>query len=98
MSALAFVNGRLIDGTGREPRNGWGLVVEETRIQAVGPVSSLPIPADVRVIDVEGRTLMPGLIDAHTHLTYHRSEYALILQQMNESLELTPSRRRKAPG
>ena len=30
---------------------------------------------------------MPGLIDAHTHLTYHAKEYALILQQMNESLE-----------
>lgn len=63
-------------------------MVDGTRIHSVGPVGSLSRPADARVIDAGGRTLMPGLIDAHTHLTYHGSEYALILQQMNETLEL----------
>jgi imidazolonepropionase-like amidohydrolase len=89
VTQLAFVNGRVIDGTGREPRDGWGLVVDGATIRAVGPVQSLGVPSDARVIDAGGRTLMPGLIDAHTHLTYHVSEYALILQEMNEPLEMT---------
>jgi imidazolonepropionase-like amidohydrolase len=88
MARLALINGRLIDGTGSAPRDGWGMVIDGAAIQAVGPTGSLRLPADARVIDVGGRTLMPGLIDAHTHLTYHVSEYALILQQMNESLEM----------
>ncbi len=89
MAKCALINGRLIDGTGEAPRDGWGLLVDGPTIQAVGPGHALHRPADATVIDVGGRTVMPGLIDAHTHLTYHVSEYALILQQMNELLEMT---------
>ncbi|MCY4086379.1 MAG: amidohydrolase family protein [Actinomycetia bacterium] len=88
MSKYVLTNAVLIDGTGGEPQPGSGLVVDGEKIHSVGPSGSLPVPADAMVIDLEGKTLMPGIIDAHTHLTYHRSEYALILQQMNESLEL----------
>ena len=70
MGKFALINGRLIDGTDKEPRDGWGLVVDGTNIHSVEAVGSLRVPADAEVIDVEGRTLMPGLIDAHTHLTY----------------------------
>jgi len=79
MSELVLINGRLIDGTGKEPLDGCGIVVKGASISAVGPVQSLPVPADAQVIDLEGRTIMPGLIDAHTHLTYHYSEYRLLL-------------------
>jgi imidazolonepropionase-like amidohydrolase len=88
MSEFVLINGRLIDGTGKEPLDGCGIVVKGASISAVGPSQSLPVPADAQVIDVGGRTIMPGLIDAHTHLTYHVSEYGLMLQQMNESLEM----------
>ena len=88
MPKCVLANGLLIDGTGREPQPGWGLVVDGKKIQSVGPMGSLSVPANAEVFDLGGWTLMPGLIDAHTHLTYHKSEYALILQQMNESLEL----------
>jgi hypothetical protein len=88
MATLALINGRLIDGTGKEPRDRWGLVVAGDRIQEVGASNSLRVPSDATVTDLGGRTIMPGLIDAHTHLTYHASEYSLILQQMNESLEI----------
>lgn len=87
----ALINGRLIDGTGREPQESWGVVVDGESVRAVGPAASLDL-AGAAVIDVGGRTLMPGLIDAHTHLAYHADEYALILQQMNESLEATTIR------
>ncbi len=85
---LVLVNGRLIDGTGTAPRQGCSVVVEDAVIEAVGPAPALRMPAEARVVDVGGRTIMPGLIDAHTHLTYHAGEYALILQQMNETLEM----------
>ena len=92
MSDLALVNGRLIDGTGAAQRDGWGVVVRDGKIHSLGPVGSLSLPADAEVLDVEGRTIMPGLIDPHTHLTYHAGEYGLVLQQLNESLELNTIR------
>jgi imidazolonepropionase-like amidohydrolase len=88
MTWLALVNGRLIDGSGRGPQDCWGLVVEGAAIRSVGPVAALNVPPGATVVDVAGHTLMPGLIDSHTHLTYHRGEYALILQQLNETLEM----------
>ncbi len=87
MTATAIVNARLVDGTGVDARDGWGLIVEDGRIGRSAASASLEIAPDMEVIDAAGRTVMPGLIDAHTHLTYHAGEYALILQQMNESLE-----------
>jgi imidazolonepropionase-like amidohydrolase len=86
---LVLANGRLIDGTGTAPRQGWSVVVvDDAVIEAVGPSAALVRPTEARVVDVGGRTIMPGLIDAHTHLTYHAGEYALTLQQMNETLEM----------
>ena len=87
MPTTALVNARLIDGTGAPARDGWGLVTEDGRISYAGPMESLQIGPEAIILDLGGRTVMPGLIDAHTHLTYHAKEYALILQQMNESLE-----------
>jgi imidazolonepropionase-like amidohydrolase len=87
MTTTALINARLIDGTGTPARDGWGLIIEDGRITYAGPAESLRIGPNANVLDLGGRTVMPGLIDAHTHLTYHAKEYALILQQMNESLE-----------
>ena len=58
---------RLIDGTGRPPIAPAVVVVRGDRIEAVG--SDLPVPAGARVVDLGGATLLPGLIDLHTHLT-----------------------------
>ena len=92
MSACALINARLIDGTGAPARDGRGLIIEDDgQIGAVGAADSLQIGPETKVFDAGGRTVMPGLIDAHTHLTYHAKEYALILQQMNESLEFNVS-------
>ena len=88
MSQYVLTNALLIDGTGAEPKQNHGLVIDGEKIHSVDASGSLAALADAEVIDLEGKTLMPGIIDAHTHLTYHRSEYGLILQQMNESLEL----------
>jgi imidazolonepropionase-like amidohydrolase len=63
-ATLALADARIIDGTGAPPTPGRALVISGDTIAAIedGP------PAGVPVIDVAGRTVMPGLIDAHVHL------------------------------
>jgi imidazolonepropionase-like amidohydrolase len=65
--ATAFVGGRLIDGTGRVIENGT-LVLDGARIIAVGPAASTPVPAGAARIDARGKTILPGLINAHGHV------------------------------
>ena len=59
---------RLIDGTGAAAVNNAVIVVTDNMITAVGPAGSVTVPANARMIDLGDVTLMPGLIDAHTHL------------------------------
>ena len=63
-----FHNATLIDGTGRDPRPGMAVVVEAGRIARVAPEAGLAPPRDAEAIDCQGRSLLPGLTDAHTHL------------------------------
>ena len=59
---------RLIDGTGKPARDNAALVIEGDRITAVGTAGKLRRPRGARVVDVSGRTIMPGLISAHSHV------------------------------
>jgi imidazolonepropionase-like amidohydrolase len=59
---------RLIDGTGAAVINDGAVMVTNDRISAVGPISAMTFPAGTRVIDLGDATLMPGFIDAHTHI------------------------------
>ncbi len=63
----AFVGGRLIDGTGRVIENGT-LVIDGVRIVAAGPVATTTVPAGAMRVDARGKTLLPGLVNAHGHL------------------------------
>jgi imidazolonepropionase-like amidohydrolase len=65
MTAIAITNARLIDGTGAEPLDGATLLVRDDTIDAVGP--DVDVPDDARIVDAEGMTLLPGLIDTHQH-------------------------------
>jgi imidazolonepropionase-like amidohydrolase len=58
---------RLIDGQGGAPIADPVVVIEDDRIARVG--AGLPVPAGAEVIDLGGATLLPGLIDCHTHIT-----------------------------
>ena len=59
---------RLIDGTGAGVVNNAVVVVNDNTIVAVGTAASVTVPADAKVIDLGNVTLLPGFIDAHTHL------------------------------
>jgi imidazolonepropionase-like amidohydrolase len=59
---------RLIDGTGTAPITNALVVVTDNMITAVGAAGQVRVPANARMIDLGDVTLMPGFIDAHTHL------------------------------
>lgn len=65
---LVLSGGRLIDGYGGPPLENAVIVVEGNTIRAVGVEGSVAIPAGARVIDTNGFTVMPGIMDMHVHL------------------------------
>jgi len=60
---------RVFDGEAM--REGWVVVVRGARIEASGPSASVTAPAGAETIDLPGTTLMPGLIEAHSHVLLH---------------------------
>ena len=70
---LVIRNGTLVDGTGAAPAPNESIVIEGNRIAHVGPLPEAIRVADrdaVEVVDATGRWILPGLIDAHTHISY----------------------------
>lgn len=61
-----LVNGRIIDGTGTEPKEEWDIKICDEKIIGIGP--DISIPDNANRIDVSGLTVLPGLIDMHGHL------------------------------
>ena len=76
---LVVQGGKLIDGTGRPPIEDSVIVIEAGRFLAVGRRGDVPIPADAQVIDVRGKTVLPGFIDGHGHLEDFHGELYLHL-------------------
>ncbi|MEP6617978.1 MAG: amidohydrolase family protein [bacterium] len=60
---------RVFDGM--EMHDGWSVLVRGDRIAAAGPASSLTVPANAKRVDLAGTTLMPGMIEMHSHLLLH---------------------------
>ncbi len=67
MASILFEHAQVLDCTGRDPQREMAVRVEEGRIARIGRSGTLDGGAD-RTVDCAGRTLMPGLIDAHVHL------------------------------
>jgi imidazolonepropionase-like amidohydrolase len=62
---------RVFDGTSAQLHAGWAVVVEGERIVTAGPLAAIQVPAGARTIELPGMTLLPGLIEAHSHLLLH---------------------------
>jgi imidazolonepropionase-like amidohydrolase len=74
--SLVLINGTLIDGTGADPIKDAVLIIQGERIVAVGPRSSISIPAGAQIIDVQGATILPGFFNAHVHGAYNAEKLA----------------------
>jgi imidazolonepropionase-like amidohydrolase len=72
---LAVRAGRLVDVEAGRVLNDQVILIEGERIVSVGPAATAVIPAGVPVIDLSGATVLPGLIDVHTHLTANPREH-----------------------
>lgn len=66
----AITNGVLIDGTGCDPVEDAVVLVEGSKIVAVGRRGEVDIPKNAQVIDAGGNTVMPGMIELHAHMSY----------------------------
>jgi imidazolonepropionase-like amidohydrolase len=64
----AFVGARVIDGSDRPPIATGVIVVRDGRIAAVGPLGRVAIPASAERINLAGKTIIPGLVNAHGHV------------------------------
>ena len=76
--SMVIKGANILDVTNGELLKNHVVVVDDGRIAKVGPASSTSLPKGVEVVDLQGHTLMPGLIDMHVHLTsgggYHGYE------------------------
>jgi len=68
-TAYVLKPARVFDGDALH--DGWVVVVQGQRIQAAGPAASVAPPANAETIDLPGTTLLPGLIEAHSHVLLH---------------------------
>jgi imidazolonepropionase-like amidohydrolase len=88
---LLLVPARVFDGI--DSHDGWAVLVRGERIVAAGPIASIQLPAGTRRIDLAGTTLMPGMIEAHSHLLLHPyNETSWNDQVLHEPLALRVAR------
>jgi imidazolonepropionase-like amidohydrolase len=77
----AFEGARIIVGDGSAPIDNGTLVVEAARIAQVGKSADVRVPAGATRVNLAGKTVMPDLIDTHTHLSQTREELILDLRR-----------------
>lgn len=83
----------IFDGDSAQLHDGWAVLVRGERIEAAGPAGDIKAPSDAKVVELPGVTLMPGLIEAHSHVLLHPySETPWNDQVAHESLALRVAR------
>ena len=93
-ATVALVGARVIDGTGAAPIANATLLVTNGRIERIGPSASLKVPAGAARIDVAGKTIIPGLVNAHGHLGHGdvRCRYTTRSSSSSSSIRASASR------
>ena len=65
---IAFTGARVIDGTDKAPIANATILVRDGRVAAVGPAASVTVPAGAERVSLAGKTVIPGLVNAHGHV------------------------------
>ncbi len=68
IQAKAFTGAKIIDGTGGDAIDEGVLLVEEGKIRGIGSLGTVDIPKGAQIIEVKGKVIMPGIINAHGHV------------------------------
>jgi imidazolonepropionase-like amidohydrolase len=88
-SAIVLKPARVFDGVTATVHENWVVVVRGKRIDSAGPADKITVPAGARVVAMPNATLLPGLMDAHTHVLLHAySETSWENQVLKEPLAL----------
>lgn len=91
--AVLLVPARVFDAPAGATHDGWAVLVHGDKIVSVGPRASIHAPANARVIDLPNATLLPGLIEGHSHLFLHPyAEAPYADQVLREPLALRVAR------
>ena len=69
-NAVALTHVRVIDGTGATPKAEQTIIIRDGRIASIGNSATMQLPADALVMDLSGKSVIPGLVMVHEHLTY----------------------------
>ena len=85
---LALTGARVIDGTGRAPLEQATLLISNGRIEAVGAPAAVKIPAGAVRVDMSGKTVIPGLINAHAHLNVNKDSTLPVRDDLIQRLRL----------
>jgi imidazolonepropionase-like amidohydrolase len=70
-SALLLKPARVFDGVALEPHEGWVVLVRGEKIASAGPADEVKVPREAHVIELPDMTLLPGLIEGHSHVFLH---------------------------
>ena len=69
---IAFTGARIITMNDDEVLENGTILIQDNKIMGIGPNTNISIPTDAKIIDVTGKTIMPGLVDVHAHLGHFR--------------------------
>jgi imidazolonepropionase-like amidohydrolase len=93
VTTTLLIPDRVWDGVNDAPHSGWAVLVTGNRIVAAAPRAQISVPAGATTINLPGTTLLPGLIDAHSHVLLHPyNETSWNDQVLHESLALRTAR------
>ncbi|HKW87172.1 MAG TPA: amidohydrolase family protein [Candidatus Acidoferrales bacterium] len=67
---ISLTHARIIDGTGAAPRADQTIIVADGKIRSIGDSATTPAPADAQILDLTGKTVIPGLVGMHDHMFY----------------------------
>jgi imidazolonepropionase-like amidohydrolase len=85
---VALTGARLIDGTGRAPIEQATLLIRNGRIEAAGASTAVAVPPGAARIDLSGKTIIPGLINAHAHVNANAGSTRPVREQLEAQLRL----------
>jgi len=67
---VALTHVRVIDGTGAAAREDQTIIVSKGKIESIGDAAAAKVPSDAQVLDLQGYSVIPGLVGMHDHIVY----------------------------